>query len=169
LRDSTGVNLDALVIDYLGILKPPRYAINYNSYERYRSITVELNAIASMLNVANISAIQLKASTDDNSGQGKKFTDIADSTGIAQPAQYVFAIVQSDTDYLNRQYQIECMKARGSNKLVTGEFKVDYEHWRLIDTKRVRDIGAVSLDIEDEPTEVVSVQDLSLESFMENG
>ena len=106
-----GVKVDAIVLDYLNLLKSP---LGNNSYERIKHVTEGIRALTYVFNCPIISATQLNRSGYDEENPG--LDTISESIGMAATADCIFSIFQDDEDKELGIVKMGMMKNRfGSN------------------------------------------------------
>lgn len=115
LKQKRGINVDVVVVDYIGICASSRVGMaGTNSYTYLKSVSEELRGLAMEHDVVLWTAIQLNrggfSSTDVD------MTDVADSFGVPQTADFLLALMRTEEhDELN---QVLCkqIKSRYANK-----------------------------------------------------
>lgn len=88
-----GIEVDAIVLDYLNLLKSP---LGNNSYERIKHVTEGIRALTYVFECPIISATQLNRSGYDEENPG--LDTISESIGMAATADCIFSIFQDDED-----------------------------------------------------------------------
>ncbi len=88
-----GIQVDAIVLDYLNLLKSP---LGNNSYERIKHVTEGIRALTYVFECPIISATQLNRSGYDEENPG--LDTISESIGMAATADCIFSIFQDDED-----------------------------------------------------------------------
>lgn len=88
-----GIEIDAVVLDYLNLLKSPR---GDNSYERVKTIAEEVRALSYVFNCPFISATQLNRGGIDDEKPG--LDTISESYGLASTADCIFTLTQTEED-----------------------------------------------------------------------
>jgi replicative DNA helicase len=88
-----GIKVDAVVLDYLNLLKSP---LGDNSYERVKHVAEGIRALSYVFECPFISATQLNRSGYDEENPG--LDTISESIGMAATADCIFSIFQDDED-----------------------------------------------------------------------
>lgn len=131
-KEQYNIKFDVIFVDYLGIAKSNKVNPNMGTYSYIKSIGEEFRAQAKELNLAIISASQLnriatnKTSDVDNS-------NIADSIGIAQIADWICMILQNEQMKQESQAVIKITKNRFNGRTDTFMMDIDYPKMRFND------------------------------------
>lgn len=141
LRMKQGFVPDVIIVDYLQITGSARMKYGQvGSYYYYKSVAEELRAMAVELDVVVWTAAQFNRGGMSASEVGME--DIAESTGIAQTADGMWALIR--TDELDQIGQLLCkqLKSRYANKAVKTRFTigVDIEKQTLYDVEQQPDL-----------------------------
>lgn len=139
---SLGIKPDAIIIDYLNLLRGPA---NINSYERVKFIAEQARALSYTYNCPVISATQINRTgyNVDNPG----LETISESIGLAATADVIFTISQDDEDRELNIVKIAIPKNRfGSNHGGT-TLKIDYSTLTITDDDSVVDTGEQSTSL----------------------
>ena len=133
-----GVEVDAIVLDYLNLLKSP---LGNNSYERIKHVTEGIRALTYVFNCPIISATQLNRSGYDEENPG--LDTISESIGMAATADCIFSIFQDDEDKELGIVKMGMMKNR---------FGANYGHLAMrinYDTLTISEDESLNVDDED--------------------
>ncbi len=116
-----GINLDAIVIDYLNLIHSP---IGNNSYERIKNVTEQVRAISYVSNCPIISATQLNRAGFDQ--DNPDLATISESIGLAATADVIMSIFQNDEDRDLGIIRLGMMKNRYGPRGMTQPMRIDY-------------------------------------------
>lgn len=133
-----GVEVDAIVLDYLNLLKSP---LGNNSYERIKHVTEGIRALTYVFECPIISATQLNRSGYDEENPG--LDTISESIGMAATADCIFSIFQDDEDKELGIVKMGMMKNR---------FGANYGHLAMrinYDTLTISEDESLNVDDED--------------------
>ena len=133
-----GVEVDAIVLDYLNLLKSP---LGNNSYERIKHVTEGIRALTYVFNCPIISATQLNRSGYDEENPG--LDTISESIGMAATADCIFSIFQDEEDKELGIVKMGMMKNR---------FGANYGHLAMrinYDTLTISEDESLNVDDED--------------------
>jgi replicative DNA helicase len=123
---------DAVIIDYIGILRDYRSSKTDNSYTQIRNIAIDLRAMASKNLWVVISASQINR-------DGMESSDIAashvrESIALIDNCDFIFGILQDPFMKSSGQYILKCIKARrGQGANWRKQFLVDYQYMRIVE------------------------------------
>lgn len=118
---SKGVKLDAIVLDYVNLLKSN---VGNNSYERIKYATEHLRALSYVFNCPIITATQLNRSGYNVNNPG--LDTIGESMGLAATADVIISIFQDEEDKELGIVKMAMMKNRFGAKFGTTSMKMDY-------------------------------------------
>lgn len=121
LKDS-GEKIDAVVIDYLGLLHSP---FGSNSYERIKYICEQVRAMSYIFACPFISAVQLSRNFFGKDNPGME--GIAESIGVAATADVILSIFQSEEDMELGLIKLGLMKNRFGPRGTVQAMKIEYE------------------------------------------
>ena len=97
LRAAKSVNnLEAIVVDYLGLIRPTEEALKRPRYEQMTEISAQLKAMAKMLNMPVLVLCQLNRENVSRAGARPQLTDLRDSGAIEQDADAVILLHRKD-------------------------------------------------------------------------
>jgi replicative DNA helicase len=116
-----GIKIDAIVLDYLNLLKS---AIGNNSYERIKHVTEDVRALSYVFECPIISATQLNRSGYDEENPG--LDTISESIGMAATADCIFSIYQDDEDKELGVVKMGMMKNRFGSNYGHTSLRIDY-------------------------------------------
>lgn len=123
-----GIKVDAVVLDYLNLLKSP---LGDNSYERVKHVAEGVRALSYVFECPFISATQLNRSGYDEENPG--LDTISESIGMAATADCIFSIFQDDEDKELGIVKMGMMKNRyGSNYGFT-PLRINYDTLTIIE------------------------------------
>lgn len=139
----SGIKLDAIIIDYLGLLTSTQ---GNNSYERLKYICEQVRALSYAFNCPIISAVQLSRMSYNKENPGMEV--IADSINIAATADVILSIYQTEEDMEMGIIKMGFMKNRFGKRNSIKAMKIDY--------------NTLSISETDEDEEVMGESDLSV-------
>ena len=116
-----GIKIDAIVLDYLNLLKS---SDGNNSYEKIKIVTDDIRALSYVFECAIISATQLNRSGYDEENPG--LDTISESIGMAATADCIFSIYQDDEDKELGVVKMGMMKNRFGANFGTTAMRIDY-------------------------------------------
>ena len=116
-----GIKIDAIVLDYLNLLKS---SLGNNSYERIKYVTEEVRAMSYIFECPIISATQLNRSGYDEENPG--LDTISESIGMAATADCIFSIFQDEEDKELGIVKMGVMKNRFGANYGTQALRIDY-------------------------------------------
>ena len=117
-----GIKIDAIVLDYLNLLKSP---MGNNSYERVKHVTEGIRALSYVFECPIISATQLNRSGYDENNPG--LDTISESIGMAATADCIFSIFQDDEDKELGIVKMGMMKNRFGANFGHTAMRIDYD------------------------------------------
>lgn len=121
-KTKKGIEIDILIIDYLNLLASTRLRSDAESYNRVKSVTEEVRAVAQEKNIMILTSTQT-----NRAGQGASdfdLTEVGESHGISATADSMFAcIVTEDLEKLG-QMRIKILKNRYGSKSNPSSFIV---------------------------------------------
>ena len=139
-----GIKVDAVVLDYLNLLKSP---YGDNSYERVKHVAEGIRALSYVFECPFISATQLNRSGYDEENPG--LDTISESIGMAATADCIFSIFQDDEDKELGIVKMGMMKNRyGSNYGFTA-LRLNYDTLTISEdeTLNIDDDGSEMADL----------------------
>ena len=136
-----GVEVDAIVLDYLNLLKSP---LGNNSYERIKHVTEGIRALTYVFNCPIISATQLNRSGYDEENPG--LDTISESIGMAATADCIFSIFQDEEDKELGIVKMGMMKNRLSANYGHLAMRINYDTLTISEDE--------SLNVDDEDSEM---------------
>tara|TARA_R100000353_G_scaffold174700_2_gene143245 strand:- start:359 stop:1696 length:1338 start_codon:yes stop_codon:yes gene_type:complete len=116
-----GIKIDAIVLDYLNLLKS---SDGNNSYEKIKIVTEDIRALSYVFECPIISATQLNRSGYDEENPG--LDTISESIGMAATADCIFSIYQDDEDKELGVVKMGMMKNRFGANFGTTAMRIDY-------------------------------------------
>lgn len=117
-----GVKLDAIVIDYVNLLKSE---IGNNSYERIKYATEELRALSYVFECPIITATQLNRSGYSEINPG--LDTVGESYGLAATADAIFSIWREEEDIELGVIKLGVMKNRFGQNYGSVIMEIDYD------------------------------------------
>ena len=145
-----GVKLDAIVIDYVNLLKSD---IGSNSYERIKYATEELRALSYVYECPIITATQLNRAGYNEVNPG--LDTVGESYGLAATADAIFSIWREEEDIEMGVIKLGVMKNRFGENYGSVAMEIDY------DTLTLKE-ASVQLQNIDMTDTIQSLDDLSL-------
>lgn len=116
-----GIKIDAIVLDYLNLLKS---SLGNNSYERVKHVTEDVRALSYIFECPIISATQLNRSGYDEENPG--LDTISESIGMAATADCIFSIFQDEEDKELGIIKMGIMKNRFGANFGHTSLRIDY-------------------------------------------
>lgn len=136
---SSGVKIDAIVVDYVNLLHSP---LGTNSYERVKMACEQLRAMSYEFNCPVITATQLNRSGYSVSEPG--MNTISESMGLAQTADVIMSIWQEDTDRELGVIRMGTMKNRFGPAFGNCIMRIDYSTLTISEDEHINDTAASS-------------------------
>lgn len=136
---SSGIKLDAIVVDYVNLLHSP---LGTNSYERVKMACEQLRAMSYEFNCPIITATQLNRS--GYSVSDPSMSTISESMGLAQTADVIMNIWQEDTDRELGVIRIGTMKNRFGAAFGNCVMRIDYSTLTISEDEHINDTEASS-------------------------
>lgn len=123
---------DAVIIDYIGILRDYRSTKSDNSYTQIRNIAIDLRAMASKNLWVVISASQINR--DGMESSDLSANHVRESIALIDNCDFIFGILQDPYQKSSGQYILKCIKARrGKGANWRKQFLVDYQYMRIVE------------------------------------
>lgn len=117
-----GVNIDAIVVDYVNLLKSD---VGTNSYERIKYATEELRALSYVFSCPVITATQLNRSGYSEVNPG--LDTVGESYGLAATADAIFSIWREEEDIDMGVLKLGVMKNRFGENYGSVIMEIDYD------------------------------------------
>lgn len=117
-----GINLDAIVVDYVNLLKSDT---GTNSYERIKYATEELRALSYVFECPVITATQLNRSGYSEVNPG--LDTVGESYGLAATADAIFSIWREEEDIDLGVLKLGVMKNRFGENYGSVMMEIDYD------------------------------------------
>ena len=117
-----GINIDAIVVDYVNLLKSD---IGTNSYERIKYATEELRALSYVFACPVITATQLNRQGYNEVNPG--LDTVGESYGLAATADAIFSIWQEEEDKELGVIKLGVMKNRFGENYGSVAMEINYE------------------------------------------
>ena len=131
-----GVKLDAIVVDYVNLLKSD---VGTNSYERIKYATEELRALSYVFECPVITATQLNRSGYSEVNPG--LDTVGESYGLAATADAIFSIWREEEDIEMGVLKLGVMKNRFGENYGSVIMEIDYDTLSLKEANvQVQDI-----------------------------
>lgn len=126
---------DIIFIDYLLIMAANDKSLSSSeSYQYFKSITIEARNIGKILNIPIVSATQLNRGAQQEGKAGSKNTvtsqNLSESRAILDNADFLFTIIQTERDKKDNHITLFTDKARDEANNSRLHFKMDYEHMK---------------------------------------
>jgi replicative DNA helicase len=125
---NSGIELDAIVVDYVNLLKSNR---GTNSYERVKYATEELRALSYIFNCPIITATQLNRSGYNE--VNPELDTISESIGLAATADAIFGIWQEEEDAELGIIKLGLMKNRFGPNFGSVTLNINYDTLTITD------------------------------------
>jgi archaellum biogenesis ATPase FlaH len=148
---------DAILIDYLSLLKPSNGHFKDNSDTMYDKVSMEMRQLSYIFKTPVISVVQSNRDGFDNCDP--KMQEIGKSISITQNADFIGAIYQNEGDKEAGLIYVSILKNRlGGFVGSTLKFEINYNNLKIIDIKRaVTDGDTVADEIIDEVDDIDDV------------
>ena len=115
LEKENDCTIDAIFIDYLGLMKSARVSPSVGLYGYYKSIAEELHGFAKKFNKIMVTSAQLNRNSAGNLDAGME--TVSDSIGVVQTADIFINILTNDELKANSQTLLKFEKNRYTGKL----------------------------------------------------
>lgn len=125
---NSGIQLDAIVLDYVNLLKSNR---GTNSYERVKYATEELRALSYIFSCPIITATQLNRSGYNE--VSPELDTISESIGLAATADAIFSIWQEEEDAELGVIKLGVMKNRFGPNFGSTTMNINYNTLTITD------------------------------------
>lgn len=122
---------DFIVVDYLGLMAPNGKSFSENSYGKLKSVSEEIRAVSSFLELPIFTAVQVNRNGFNSSIVGLENT--ADSMAIAHTADLMIMMSRTEETDSNDTMCWHVAKSRFCKNNLNFFVKVDYDHMRLLD------------------------------------
>ena len=132
IKRTKGIDIDLLVVDYIGIMKPAKRNSSFKDHTLYtliKEIAEQLRDLAKSRNMAVVTASQLKRDGYENKEASMK--DVAGSVGLNDTADFIITIAQDPLLKACKLFAHMILKNRFGANGVPGLSKVDYDHMRV--------------------------------------
>jgi len=136
---SAGIHIDAIVLDYINLLKGPT---GDNSYERVKIVTEQVRALSYIFNCPIITATQLNRSGYNTDKPGLE--SISESIGLAATADFIGIITQSDEDRELNITRMNIAKNRFGPNYGTTTLRIDYKTLTIYEDDTLDSGGDIS-------------------------
>ena len=130
-RIELGIEFEAVLIDYIGLMKSDRLSPSVGSYAYLKSITEEVRAIAVERSIVIISPAQLNRAAIGNSEAGNE--SMAESAGILQTADFILLLLQYEKMKEEKRFTFKVTKNRFTGITDSWDCGIDYEKMRFED------------------------------------
>lgn len=117
----SGIKLDAIVIDYLGLLHSP---LGTNSYERGKYVSEQVRAMTYIFKCPVITALQLNRASAGKDNPGME--GLAESFAYGAVADMILSIFQSEEDMEFGIIRLGMMKNRFGPRGTVQPMRIDY-------------------------------------------
>jgi len=126
---------DIVLVDYLLIMSSDDSSLSRSdSYQYYKSVTIELRNIAKINHIPVVSAVQLNRSAQQEGKGGTKNTltsqSISESRAILDNTDNLFTIIQTERDKKENIITLYGDKIRNGPNGQRIKFHMDYEHMK---------------------------------------
>lgn len=132
MYSANNIKLDAVFLDYLGLMKSDKVSPSTGLYSYIKSIGEEVRAVAKNYELIVFSASQLNRSAVNNTEVNNE--SISDSMGTAMTADWICFLLQTETMKKENVISFKITKNRYNGR--TGGFKmnINYNNMRLEDS-----------------------------------
>jgi hypothetical protein len=132
IKRTKGIDIDLLVVDYIGIMKAAKRSGSFKDHTLYtliKEVAEQLRDLAKSKNIAVVTASQLKREGYENKEASMK--DVAGSVGLNDTADFVITITQDPLLKSCGLFAHMILKNRFGANSVSGLSRVDYNHMRV--------------------------------------
>lgn len=130
LQEQTGIQLKAIVIDYINIMANYRNLNSENTYMKIKHIAEDIRGMLVRNNWIGLSVTQVNATGLSNSDLNQ--SNISESKALIHTVDSLFGIHQTEQMYSERVYSIKAIKLRDSGeKHKRMRWNIDYDYMRL--------------------------------------
>ena len=130
-RIEKGIEFDAVMIDYIGLMKSDRVSPSQGPYTYLKSIAEEVRAVAVERNIPIISPAQLNRGAINNLEADN--ASMAESAGILQTADFILLLLQTTDMKEKKEYIFKITKNRFTGRTDSWGVGIDYEKMRFTD------------------------------------
>lgn len=148
--ESSGVEIDAVVLDYLNLLNSP---MGDGSYERILHVTHQVRALSYIFNCPFITATQLNRSGYGTESPG--LDTISESMGLPAAADVVVSLWRNEEDEQLGIIRSAIMKNRFGPRGVVNAFSCDYSTLTILQDEALRE--AMQAEIEQDELNAASI------------
>ena len=136
IQDTTGINYDVVIVDYINIMKDKRNPNSESTYLKIKNICEDLRAVAQRRHIVALSATQTNRQGFESSNIN--MSHIAESAGLAATCDTITAIIQTPEMSIENIYWLKLLKVRdGSGKGIRCRINIDYDYMRLQETSTI--------------------------------
>ena len=132
IKRTKGIDIDLLVVDYIGIMKAAKKEGSFKDHTLYtliKEVAEQLRDLGKSKNIAVVTASQLKRDGYENKEASMK--DVAGSVGLNDTADFVITITQDPLLKSCGLFAHMVLKNRFGPNSIPGLSKVDYLHMRV--------------------------------------
>lgn len=142
IKRSKGIDLDMLVVDYIGIMKPAKRANSIQQHSLFtmgKEIAEQLRDLAKRNEIAVITASQFNRDGYDTTDASMKQT--AGSAGLNDTADLMVTIMQDIELKQNNMFAHTILKNRFGRNMIVFHSQCDYSHMRVrsADPDKIKD------------------------------
>ena len=147
-RIEKGIEFDAVLIDYIGLMKSDRISPIQGPYAYLKSISEEVRAIAVDQHIPIISPAQLNRGAINNLEADN--ASMAESAGILQTADFILLLLQTADMKEKKEYIFKITKNRFTGRTDSWNVGINYEKMRFTDlvVSNIPGNGALSKESE---------------------
>ena len=138
---SKGINIDAIVLDYLNLLNSP---VGSNSYERVKYLSEQVRALTYVFSCPIITATQINRSEYDVGEPSLK--SLSESYGMGATADFIAGVYQQDEDSENGIIRMGIMKNRFGPNFGNNAFSIDYSTLNIIEDEELNSLTTEAED-----------------------
>ena len=151
IKRNSNVDIDMLVVDYIGIMKPAKRATSFKDHSLYtmgKEVAEQLRDMGKARAIAVVTASQLTRDGYENKDASMKNT--AGSAGLNDTADLMITITQDAMMKQNKMYYHMILKNRFGPNSVGFFSKVDYSHMRVTEAsgKDISDYSSMQINQE---------------------
>jgi replicative DNA helicase len=132
LKRTKNIDIDLLVVDYIGIMKPSKRANSISQHSLYtmgKEIAEQLRDLAKSRSIAVVTASQMNR--EGYSSRDASMTNVAGSAGLNDTADFMITITQDEVDRAHGFFYHMILKNRFGPNNIGCMSKCDYMHMRV--------------------------------------
>jgi KaiC/GvpD/RAD55 family RecA-like ATPase len=130
LEETQNIKIDAVIVDYINIMKNWRNSNSENTYLKIKTISEDLRAMAVRGNYVVITATQTVRKKESSTELSAE--DVSESIGLISTVDALFGIIQDESMRADGKYILKALALRDSEYIHEKQhFLVNYEQMRV--------------------------------------